>query len=260
MLNENEGTDQTNTETVPPIVSAETESKQEDVSTDEKKVSDVFYGETGSGSEESSDQAGEAAGEEKVDTGEPGGDADKKSEDPEKTEEGDSKDDSKDDSKEESSEKEVDFAKELKIPEDSTYLDDKDVERIALLAKEQGLSLAGAQKVLEIQEEKVGAYRQALHDQVEENFHKSRELVMADPELGGDNFENTNAYCVRALKTFGGDKLIQKIEEARLGNDIDFVRFMAKAGKHLMDDELIVTNQQVKKTRDPARTLYPNHK
>ena len=53
----------------------------------------------------------------------------------------------------------------------------------------------------------------------------------ADPEIGGDKFENNLGDAKRAIKQFGTPELDEAMAVTGAGNHPEFIRFMSRVGK-----------------------------
>ena len=62
------------------------------------------------------------------------------------------------------------------------------------------------------------------------------ESAKADKEIGGDALPESMAAAKRALKHLGTPELASLLEDSRLGNHPEVLRFMARAGKALGPD------------------------
>ena len=152
---------------------------------------------------------------------------------------------------------EVDYA-DLKLPEENSFLDDKDVEKIAAIAKEQGFSLGQAQKILDLQNEKVSAYRDKLLADVDERSQKDYEKLIKDPDIGGDNFEETKKHYNLVIDKFADDDFKNFLIDAGVDNNPVVVKFLSKIGAQFGNDELITTSMHTPpKEKTFAERMYP---
>jgi hypothetical protein len=121
---------------------------------------------------------------------------------------------------------------ELKLPEGS-LLDAKAMERIALIAKEQGLSNEEAQARLEAQNAEVSALVDA---------QKERWLQQAinDKEIGGAHFKENVALAWRFADRFCSPEFKAELDRFGYGNHPELIRAFAKAWKEGFSDDTFV--------------------
>lgn len=94
-----------------------------------------------------------------------------------------------------------------------------------------------------------------------------RKEVMADPEIGGAQFQTkTSPAIAKAIETFGGDATGQKalrdiVSLTGIGNHPAYVKFMAKIGSSLMEGAPLSGKPPAggpKNFDQMATTMYPN--
>lgn len=124
--------------------------------------------------------------------------------------------------------------------------------------KELGLSQEAAQKLIDLdvarEQEGVKA-NQKYWDDLKEKWEGE---VKADPEIGGDNFEQTNVYAQAALKEFGGEKLSEALDMTGMGSHPEVIRLFAKVGKAMSDDKFHFGRGGGQEGKSHADILYPN--
>lgn len=125
------------------------------------------------------------------------------------------------------------------LPEGFKDLDKGLLERFTPIGKELGLTQAAADKLVGIYAEGL-KQAQATQDQAwEATKTKWADEVKADPELGGAKLQESVDISQKALKQFGGPKLVAFIEAWGLGNQPDFLRMMVKVGRALGEDGFV---------------------
>lgn len=87
--------------------------------------------------------------------------------------------------------------------------------------------------------------------------------VKADKEFGGTNFEATAADVQRAVQRFGGDAFRQAMNESRMGDHPEVVRFIARVGKAMREDSVAGTGDHgagpaKKPGKSEAEAWFPN--
>lgn len=146
---------------------------------------------------------------------------------------------------------------EFQTPE-GVVVDDTTVQAFSEVAKELNLPQDAAQKILD-KVAPVMAQRQA---EVLANLATSWvEGVRADKEIGGDNLQQNLAVAKKAMDTLGTPELRTLLNESRLGNHPEVIRFMLRAGKAISEDSKVVTGNTARPitgARDAAKSLYPD--
>lgn len=155
-----------------------------------------------------------------------------------------------------------------RVPEDGNYTFelpdgvDEDKEMSAALGsefKELGLTQRQAQrlvdKYLEIQskraQEEAAGFQRLVADWADQ--------AKADSEIGGANWETTKANARRAVATLGNQKLREYFDATGGGNHPEVIRFMAKVGAMIREDEPANGGTEgAGRPVDPAHRLFPN--
>lgn len=140
-------------------------------------------------------------------------------------------------------------------------LDTKLLTDVAPVLKELGLTQASAQKVVNLYAEKVIPSIVAQLDAAREQQGKDWEAATkADKELGGDKFAENLEVAKSTLTKFGSPALTKLLNESRLGNHPEVVRFFHKIGRAIAEDNIGGLGGGGENVRDPAKTLYPDMK
>ena len=125
------------------------------------------------------------------------------------------------------------------------------------LAKEFNLTQAQAQQLIDLQTtsmEKVGtAQEEAWATRVKDWGEETK----TDKEIGGDKLKENLGLAKRGLDAFGTPELGKLLDTTGLGNNLAFVRFFAKVGKEVADDNINPGNPSGEAV-DPAKVLYPD--
>lgn len=101
------------------------------------------------------------------------------------------------------------------------------VGKFSPLAKEIGLSQAGAQKVVDLFNE----HQQAAYQQFSEQVENWGKETQADKEYGGAAYAENIAVAKEAIKEFGSPELINLLNTSGYGNHPELVRFAYRVGK-----------------------------
>jgi hypothetical protein len=120
---------------------------------------------------------------------------------------------------------------EYQMPE-GIELDQTAADSLTAIAKEKGLSPADAQKFADIGVQMVQRQAEA-HAQIVAAWV---DQVKADPELGGDKFDQSIVVAQEAMARFGSQELKDVMRSSGLGNHPAVVRFFHKVGTLVSQD------------------------
>lgn len=82
-----------------------------------------------------------------------------------------------------------------------------------------------------------------------------------DPEIGGAKWDGTVKTASGVVGRFGNDALKEYLNASGAGNHPEMIRFMAKVGAVIGEDNPAISETPGKKVAaDPAETLYPDDK
>lgn len=130
------------------------------------------------------------------------------------------------------------------------------------VAKELGLTQEAAQKLVEFQTSQSVKSAQAVTTEMQAHVERTATewaaTAKADPEYGGEKFAENMGLASAALKAFGNPELKTLLNESRLGNHPELVRFMVKAGKAISQDGFVSGRAGTGTPKDAASTLYPS--
>ena len=136
-----------------------------------------------------------------------------------------------------------------------------DVDKIAALAKERGLSQDEAQKLLEEKSQERSSF---LNDQQAEfNTIRSgwREQFQKDPEIGGEHAKATAENAKRAIEKFASPELKQALNVTGFGDHPELIRVFARIGKSMAEDKTVMPGKVGTSEKFEAKdVLYPSHK
>ena len=140
------------------------------------------------------------------------------------------------------------FAEGLEV--DPTSLDD-----LKTLAKDLKLPMDQAQKIADLGAKQAQRWAEAQEQAIQNATAQWIEQVKADKEIGG---EANLAVAKTALSQFGTPELTALLNESRLGNHPEVIRFFYKVGKAIGDDAVIPGSRTTNRAADPARRMYDN--
>jgi len=129
----------------------------------------------------------------------------------------------------------------------------------ARTAKELGLGQEQAQKYVE----SVHAAAKSEADQLSKTYQDLQQewvaKAKADPEFGGEKFDENMKFVADAMKEFGTPELRDALKASGLGNHPEVVRLMYRVGKALEKEEDVVTGDGGSgESGDRLSRLYPS--
>lgn len=132
---------------------------------------------------------------------------------------------------------------DLKPPKDS-QISAESLERIASFAKEQGLSNAQAQAVLESEHSVLTSYQQSQLSELAKQQEGWLKEWKSDPKIGGANYEKTAEITKRLALRFGGEPFVKALESSGLGNYPGLARLLVNVEEELktMEDKSVRSN------------------
>jgi hypothetical protein len=148
-------------------------------------------------------------------------------------------------------------AYELKAPEGVT-LDAEARSEFEAVARELNMPQAEAQALVERMAPKL--QQRFVAQQAETVARVSAEwaeAAKADKEIGGDALPQNLAAARRAVKQFGSPELSALLEDSRLGNHPEVLRFLARAGRALGEDGTFLAGRAPgHRGATPAQSIY----
>ena len=123
------------------------------------------------------------------------------------------------------------------IPE-NVVVDEEILSEFTPLLKDLGASQEQAQKIVDLQtkfmEQQVKAQQTAWTEQ-ESEWSKAAEN---DKEYGKGNYDKSILVARQAMREIGGAELSKALEETRMGNHPEFIRFFYRVGLAIGEDSL----------------------
>lgn len=127
---------------------------------------------------------------------------------------------------------------DLKLPENSE-LPDSVVEDVEAFAKENGLSNEAAQKMLDREADVRQAGIKALEEQARDQARAWLKEAKADPEIGGDKWNESVELADHALdQLFPGMDIRQFMNQTGLGNNPTIIKGFKKIGEMLKPEKI----------------------
>lgn len=149
---------------------------------------------------------------------------------------------------------------DFKMP-DGVTVDAKLLTDFQPVLKELGLPQAAAQKVVDFYASKVLPHLAATQTAAIEAQSKAWETAAkADKEIGGDKFAENLEVAKTTLSKFGSPELVKLLNESRLGNHPEVVRFFHKVGRAMGEDNIGGLGGGGASGKDAASILYPDMK
>ena len=142
------------------------------------------------------------------------------------------------------------------LPE-GVEMDDSALDKFKPIAKEAGLDQANAQKFVDLYTEAVIEATESQQKMWADTQQTWVDQAKADPEIGGDKFENNLGDAKRAIKQFGTPELDEAMAVTGAGNHPEFIRFMSRVGKAISEDSM-VPGRATAGPKTPEEILYPS--
>ena len=156
-----------------------------------------------------------------------------------------------------------------KVPEDGKYtltmpegveVDAGLLDAVSPRFKELGLTNAQAQALtddfIKVQKERAEKQTETWGNTLQKWVSDAK----ADTDIGGDKWDGTVAASRHAVETLGTPALKEYLNASGGGNHPELIRFMAKVGSMIKEDDPARGGAAGKATRDRADVLYPDDK
>jgi hypothetical protein len=125
---------------------------------------------------------------------------------------------------------------EYEVEVDDELLNESDVKELLADLYGAGVLPKQAQAIVSRMEQQVAAQREQLSAQMEQEEAAAVELLQKE---WGENFNSNITRAQAAVKEYGGEQMMSRIDASGLGNDPEFIKMMAKVGMTLREDVLI---------------------
>ena len=147
---------------------------------------------------------------------------------------------------------------DLKLPEGS-LLSAEELGKIESFAKERGLPNKDAQALLDQQSKLLTSYAEGEKSKWGTETAKWPDAVKADPEIGGEAFQQNVELAKRVVTRFGSPTLIKGLSETGFGNHPELVRIFARIGAAMDDDKLVMPGSKSSAaTKSMEDVFYPS--
>jgi len=175
-----------------------------------------------------------------------------------KTEDGDTDAEDHDSDTEKSDEDGAPEMYEDFVVPDGIEVDKEMLEKFTPVAKELGLTQVQAQRLVDLQSERVTEALQSQADAWQQTMDDMQSATAEDNEIGGEHYEENIALARNAVKVLGTPELASRLDATGTGNDPEFIRFFMRVGKAIGEDRLNFGNAVGAGPKDPAKVLFPN--
>jgi hypothetical protein len=139
-------------------------------------------------------------------------------------------------------------------PVEGVSLSEEVTAKFSEVAKELNLSQDAAQKMLDQVAPAIARQQQAAIQQLNEQWVNA---VKADKEIGGDKLGANLAIAKKARDAFGTDGLRKLLNESRIGNHPEVIRFFVRAGQAISEDTFVSGGTRpASGGKDAATVLY----
>jgi hypothetical protein len=139
-------------------------------------------------------------------------------------------------------------------PVEGVNLSDEVVGKFSDVAKELNLSQDAAQKMLDQVAPAIARQQYAAIQNLNEQWVSA---VKADKEIGGEKLGANLAIAKKARDAFGTDGLRKLLNESRIGNHPEVIRFFVRAGQAISEDTFVSGGTRpASGGKDAATVLY----
>lgn len=145
---------------------------------------------------------------------------------------------------------------DLKLP-DGALLDSVALEEISLYAKEKGYTQEQAQELLTRENDAVLDYMERNQETHKAQVMKWKQEVMADKEIGGEQFNINIEYAHRVLQKYAPKEFVETLEKSGYGNHPLLVKTFVAIGKAMQPDK-IVKSDSIANTKTYEELFYGN--
>lgn len=149
---------------------------------------------------------------------------------------------------------------DLKMPDD-IELDAELVAEATPLFKDAGLSNDQANKLVPLAIKVQERLLKTQADNFEALSADWAKSAMADAEIGGRNWPQTEVLVAKALDTFGapaGSEFRKLLDQTRLGNHPEMIRMFRTIGEKLGEDDFVRSDKGTQTKPAREEVMYPN--
>ncbi len=147
---------------------------------------------------------------------------------------------------------------EFAAPEGAT-LDADAVGELEGIARDLKLTQEEAQKVADIGAKMAQKWDTKQAENLQTAAAEWAASATTDSEYGGDKLTESLVTAKKALDAFGTPELRSLLNDSRLGNHPEVIRFMVRAGKAISEDRMVTGGAgPATGTQSTAKSLYPN--
>ena len=123
--------------------------------------------------------------------------------------------------------------------QNETFLSSKDLELMNSFAKENGLTNKQAQLLLDRQNEQMNLFAQKQIDLAKEQISNYETQVKADPDIGGNNFNQSITTAQRVLTQFASPGFRDLLDKTGFGSHPEMIKTFVNIGKLMQNDTLV---------------------
>jgi hypothetical protein len=139
-------------------------------------------------------------------------------------------------------------------PVEGVNLSEEVVGKFSEVARELNLTRDAAQKMLD---QVAPAIARQQHAAIQKLSNEWVSAVKADKEIGGDKLGANLAIAKKARDAFGTDGLRKLLNESRIGNHPEVIRFFVRAGQAISEDTFVSGGTRpASGGKDAATVLY----
>lgn len=129
-------------------------------------------------------------------------------------------------------------AYEFKLPEGFT-VPEGSIEKLSELLNKSKVAKEDAQGIVDFYLGLQGAETQKVEAELKAYQDSLVAQVKADPEIGGAKLTESLALAKKAVVKFGGEDLLQYLDDTKLGNDPRIIKAFYKVGKAISEGSFV---------------------
>lgn len=148
------------------------------------------------------------------------------------------------------------------VKPEGSILSDETVSRITEFAKANKLSQEQATKLLEKESVAASSLVEEQQKAIEQASNAWIAEAKADPEIGGDKFEESAEMAKRVAKRFGTEKFFEALNNPKnpWGNHPELIRTFARIGRAMEPDKLVMPGKAGTPPKSLADRIYADEK
>jgi len=139
---------------------------------------------------------------------------------------------------------------------DGFEMDGEILESFKGLAKELNVSQEKAQKFIDLQSQLATKQAEAYQTAVVAQGQQWAAEIKNDPQLGGENYDQSVASAVKVIQAFGDESLSHLLNESGLGNHPALFKFCHRISAAISEDKFVMPGSQTTTGRKSNEEVF----